>query len=101
MTPASRPGLAARWLAFENRAFWWIGRAERYLRGLPANTRIVPGTFERLLFRIAMAAIAGMVCIMAVPSRTFRIRALLLLLLALFVLIMGAAYRDAFPGRKR
>jgi hypothetical protein len=101
VTPAPRSGITTRWLAFEDRAFLWIGRAERYIRGLPANTRIVPGTFERLLFRIAMAAVVGMVSIMAVPSRTFRIRALLLLLLALFVLIMGAAYRDAFPGRKR
>jgi hypothetical protein len=93
--------LRSRWQVFEDRAFVYIGRAERYLRGLPANVRIVPGTFERLLFRITCGMLVAMTVIMAVPSRTVRIRALLLLLLALFVLIMGAAYRDAHPRRRR
>lgn len=99
--PPGRSAVAARWLAFEDRAFFWIGRAERYLRGLPANVRIVPGTFERLMFRLACAAVTAMAIIMAVPSRSFRIRALLLLLAVLSMLIMGAAYRDTTSGRRR
>jgi len=97
----TRRSIARRWLTFEDWAFGWIGRAERYLRGLPANARIVPGTFERLAFRIAVGAVAAMVIIMAIPTRSVRIRALLLLLLSLFVLLMGAAYRDAFPRGRR
>jgi hypothetical protein len=93
--------LRHRWRTFEDWAFGWIGRGERYLRGLPANARIVPGTFERLAFRIAVGAVVSMAGIMAIPTRSVRIRALLLLLLALFVLLMGAAYRDAFPRSKR
>jgi hypothetical protein len=96
-----RSAIATRWLRFEDRAFHWIGRAERYLRGLPANVRIVPGTFERLMFRLACAAVTAMAVIMAVPSRSFRIRALLLLLAVLFVLIMGAAWRDTTTSRRR
>jgi hypothetical protein len=42
-----------------------------------------------------------MAVIMAVPSRSFRIRALLLLLAVLFVLIMGAAWRDTTTSRRR
>jgi hypothetical protein len=93
--------IGQRWLTFEDWAFGWIGKAERYMRGLPANARIVPGTFERLAFRIAMAAVCAMIVISAVPSRSVRIRALLLLLVSLFVLLMGAAYRDAFPRGRR
>lgn len=93
--------IGQRWLRFEDWAFGWIGKAERYLRRLPANARIVPGTFERLAFRIAVSAIAAMVIIMALPSRSVRVRALLLWLMALFVLLMGAAYRDTFPREKR
>lgn len=92
--------LRQRWLTFEDWAFGWIGKAERYLRRLPANSRIVPGTFERLAFRIAVGAVGAMVVIMAIPSRSVRIRALLLLLAALCVLFTGAAYRDAFPRGK-
>lgn len=93
--------IGQRWLRFEDWAFGWIGEAERYLRRLPANARIVPGTFERLAFRIAVSAIAAMVIIMALPSRSVRVRALLLWLMALFVLLMGAAYWDTFPREKR
>jgi hypothetical protein len=93
--------LGRRWLTFEDWAFGWIGKAERYVRALPANARIVPGTFERLAFRIAVGAVGAMIIIMAIPSRSIRIRALLLLLVSLFVLLMGAAYRDAFPRGKR
>jgi len=93
--------IGQRWLAFEDWAFGWIGAAERYLRRLPANARVVPGTFERLAFRIAVSAVGAMIIIMALPSRSVRIRALLLLLLSLFVLLMGAAYRDAFPRGRR
>lgn len=93
--------IGQRWLAFEDWAFGWIGEAERYMRGLPANARIVPGTFERLAFRIAVGAVGAMFVIMAIPSRSLRIRALLLLLVSLFVLLMGAAYRDASPRGKR
>lgn len=97
----SRSSLAARWLALEDRAFHWIGRAERAVRRLPPSVRIVPGTFERLMFRLACAAVTAMAVIMAVPSRNFRVRALLLLLAVLFVLIMGAAWRDATSTRRR
>jgi hypothetical protein len=90
----------ARWLAFEDRAFRWIARAERWMRGLPPATRIVPATFDRLIFRLGVAAVTAMVVIMAVPSRTVRIRALLLLLLALFVLVMAAALADSRSTRR-
>jgi hypothetical protein len=91
----------ARWRRFEDRAFQWIGRAERALRRLPPGTRIVPGTFERRMFRLACAAVAAMGVIMAVPSRSFRLRALLVLLAALFALIMGAAWLDTTSSRRR
>lgn len=97
----SAQSIGRRWLRFEDWAFGWIGKAERYMRGLPANARIVPGTFERLAFRIAVSAVGAMIIIMALPSRSVRIRALLLLLVSLFVLLMGAAYRDAFPRGRR
>lgn len=101
MSPAGRHPLVARWLAVEDRAFQWIARGERWVRGLPAGARIVPATFDRLIFRLAVAAVTAMVVIMAVPSRTFRIRALLLLLLALFVLVMGAALADTRSTGRR
>lgn len=97
----TRRSLGYRWMAFENWAFGWIGEAERYVRRLPANAHVVPGTFERLAFRITVSAVGAMVIIMALPSRSVRIRALLLLLVSLFVLLMVAAFRDAFPRGRR
>jgi hypothetical protein len=101
MSTRGRHPLVTRWLRFEDRAFQVIARGERWVRGLPAGSRIVPATFDRLIFRLALAAAAAMVIIMAVPSRTFRIRALLLLLLALFVLVMGAAFADSRSNGRR
>ncbi len=96
-----RVRLRDRYLRFENRAFEWIGRAERYVRGLPPTVRMVPGTLERRLFRIGVGAMTAMLGAMLLPWRGVRVRVLLLVLLALFVLVMAVAWRDVNPGRRR
>jgi len=97
----TKGSIRTRWLTFEDWAFGWIGKAERYLRRLPANARIVPGPFERLAFRLAVGAIGAMIIIMTIPARSIRVRALLLLMLSLFVVLMAAAYQDTRPRGKR
>ncbi len=101
MTATLRARLGARWMLFENSAFQRFLRLERRIRSLPAHVRLQPSVFDRRVFRLLCATIASLIAVLALPSRALRIKALLLLIVVLFLVMAAFALLDAFPRRPR
>ena len=88
-------------MAFEDRAFRQLGRAERWLRGIPANVQLRPNVLDRQVFRMFVATMSALAIVLVIPSRTWRIRALLLLGAAVMIALATFALLDAFSHRRR
>ena len=103
MTSRSRPPvwrrIVARWMAFENTSFQRFLRAERRIRSLPTNVHLQPSEFDRRIFRLFCGTVAALLAVLAIPSRPWRIRTLLALIVVLFVVGATFALLDAFPRR--
>ncbi len=88
-------------MAFEDSAFRQLGRAERWLRGIPTNVQLRPTLLDRQVFRMFVATMSALALVLAIPSRTWRIRALLLLGLLVMIALATFALLDAFSHRRR
>lgn len=76
-------------------------KAERKVRALPANVRLQPTALDRQVFRLFVGTMAALVIVFAMPTRVWRIRALLIVGAAIFVMLLVLLLLDAFPQRKR
>lgn len=88
-------------MAFEDGAFHRLLQIERRLRALPAHVRLRPGPFDRRVFRLFCFTLVLLGVITALPDRTVRVRALLLLIALLLVCVVTFALLDARSRRSR
>jgi undecaprenyl pyrophosphate phosphatase UppP len=93
--------ITARWMTFENRAWQLFMQAERRIRGVPANVRLAPSPFDRQVFRVLVGTCTALVIVLLMPSRVWRIRALLLVGVTMAVLLGVFLLLDAFPRDRR
>lgn len=102
MSPSFASSLANRWMSFENAVFRGFLKIEPRIRELPPNVRLLPSTMDRQVFRLLFATTVCLLAIMlAVPSRVWRIRALLVVGSAVLILLAVVLLLDAFPRRRR
>ncbi len=101
MSPKSRRSLRSIWSGFEDRAFAVMMKAERRVRALPTNVRLQPSLLDRQVFRVFVGTMTALVIVLAMPNRVWRIRALLIVGAAVFLVLLAFLLLDAFPQRKR
>ncbi len=101
MNAKPRGTLSKLWARFEDRAFSVMLKAERRIRAMPANVRLHPTSLDRQVFRLFVGTMTALVVVFAMPTREWRIRALLAVGATVFVVLLVFLLLDAFPKSKR